>query len=62
MEDRELDLDELENVHVAPNNNVNYNNALNNKDLYRQEQIKELEKLRESIINGKDNEQTKGSR
>ena len=39
MEDRELDLDELENVHVAPNNNVNYNNALNNKDLYRQEQI-----------------------
>ena len=55
MEDRELNLDELENVHVSPDNKTNYENTMNNKDLYRQKQIQELESLKDKILNDQEN-------
>ncbi len=50
MEDRELNLDELENVNVTSNNQANYENAMKNKDLYRKKGIEELEALKEKIV------------
>ena len=55
MEDRELNLDELENVHVSQDNKANYENTMNNKDLYRQKQIQELESLKDKILNDQEN-------
>lgn len=56
MDKDELSLDELENVNVTSNNQANYKNAMNNKDLYRQKSIEELEALKEKIVTEKETE------
>ena len=45
----ELSFEDLDRVGVHPNNEVNWENAKNNKDLYRKEQIEELERLKEEL-------------
>ena len=54
MEEKELNIEELERVQVSPNNEVNIENAINNKELYRQDKIEELQKLKEELINKKE--------
>lgn len=61
MEKDELSMEELDNLNVSPNNIANYENAMNNKNLYRQKQIKELEALKEQIYNQGQEEPTKKS-
>ena len=52
----ELSLDELAKVATSPNNTANYENAMNNKDLYRKQQIEELEFLKEVILKEQESE------
>lgn len=58
MAERELDLSELETVHVSPNSASNYERAMNDANIYRKEQIEELQKLRDSLDINKSDEQT----
>ncbi len=51
MEEKELNLEELEHVQASPNKEANYENAMNNKELYRKIQIEKLEKMKEDILN-----------
>lgn len=49
--EKELNLDELEKVNVSPNNNANYENSINSKELYCKSQIEELKRIKESFLN-----------
>lgn len=47
---RELSLEELAKVYITLNEDANYQNALNNSDLYRKIQIEKLQKSKEAIL------------
>ena len=45
----ELRPDDLNNLHIHPNNEVNYEKAMEHPELYRKEQIDELKKMKEEL-------------
>ena len=49
MEEKELNLEELNNVRIIPNAEANYENVMHNENLYREKSIEELKRLKESL-------------
>ena len=62
MDKDELNLEELEKVTASPNNLANSESAMNNKDLYREAQIEELEKLKANFLNQEQQEENSKQR
>lgn len=48
--DKELDLEDLQNINASPDNRANYYSAVGNEDLYRKKQIEELKALKKEIL------------
>ena len=60
MEREELNIEELSKVNVTQNQEVNYEKAMQNKNLYRSSSIEELRRIKEEIL--KEREQSRKSR
>ena len=56
----ELFEDDLEGVNALVNQNAAYEDTMKNKDLYRQDKIRELEGLKDSLLGKKEEEHTSG--
>jgi len=54
MEEKELSLDELDNVFGGISREAGIENALENSETYRQKQIEELKKERDAILSSKE--------